>query len=66
MRELDLLLLDFLERRYAALPGGAKEAFATLLSYSDPVLLEYLMGRMTPRDAEIADVVAQIRCTAES
>jgi len=66
MRELDLLLQDFLERRYATLPDGAKKAFATLLSYSDPVLLEYLMGRMTPRDGDVADVVAQIRRTAES
>ncbi len=64
MRELDLLLLAFLERGYAAQPQNTRTAFRRLLCEPDPLLLEWLLGRRTPPDPELAHVVAEIRRTA--
>jgi antitoxin CptB len=66
MRELDELLNGFLERRYAALDAQALEGFRRLLEYPDDVLLELLLGRMTPADREVARIVREIRNTAVS
>ena len=64
MRELDLLLLAFLERGYAAQPQSTRAAFRRLLREPDPLLLEWLLGRHAPPDPELAHVVAEIRRTA--
>lgn len=64
MRELDLLLLGFLDRGYAAQPPHVRAAFARLLREPDPLLLEWLLGRCTPREPELAHVVSEIRRTA--
>jgi antitoxin CptB len=64
MRELDELLNGFLERRYTELDARALETFNRLLEYPDHVLLELLLGRMTPADREVARIVQEIRNTA--
>jgi len=64
MRELDVLLKDFLERRFDGLDVGERDSFARLLEYPDAVLLECLMGRMVPADREVASIVRDIRHTA--
>lgn len=64
MRELDLLLQDFLERRYAALDEGGRAAFVGLLDCPDALLFDYLMGGLAPSDPALADVVRRIRDTA--
>lgn len=66
MRELDLMLLAFLDHSngYACLDESARQAFIHLLDYPDQVLLEILMGRQQPADTEVADVAQRIRRTA--
>lgn len=64
MRELDELLNGFLERGYETLDPARRSVFAGLLAYPDAVLLEMLMGRMTPADRELAEIVREIRRTA--
>jgi antitoxin CptB len=66
MRELDELLKSFLLRRYATLNTGEQHVFNRLLDYPDSVLLELLMGRMTPAEPEIARLVEAIRHTAQA
>jgi antitoxin CptB len=61
MRELDELLGAFLVRRYATLDPRELHLFTRLLEYPDGVLLELLMGRMTPADQDVARLVASIR-----
>ena len=63
MRELDELLNGFLERRYSMLDAHALETFSRLLEYPDHILLELLLGRMTPADREVARIVQEIRNT---
>ena len=64
MRELDELLLAFLDRGYERLDADGRRAFAALLEYPDAVLLECLMGRMIPTDKEVGHVVDAIRSAA--
>ncbi|HAJ92248.1 MAG TPA: succinate dehydrogenase assembly factor 2 [Gammaproteobacteria bacterium] len=61
MRELDELLNSFLLQGYRGLDEPAQETFARLLEYPDAVLLELLMGRMTPADKDVAHIVRKIR-----
>ncbi|WP_455379979.1 FAD assembly factor SdhE [Acidihalobacter prosperus] len=64
MLELDLLLEAFFDKKFESLPAVDRLAFERLLEYPDNVLLDILMGRMTPSDSEIAYVVTEIRRTA--
>ena len=65
MLELDTLLLTFLESRYDSLSRSEQDVFAELLSYSDQILFEYLMGKIQPIDKDVAHVVEQIRHPAQ-
>jgi len=61
MLELDILLLAFLESKYASLNQHEQGVFVELLSYPDQLLFEYLMGKIKPIDKDVANVVEQIR-----
>ncbi len=65
MRELDLLLGAYLERRYDQAPAAERQAFERLLSYPDQVLFEVLLGRQTLSEKELADVIERIRAPAD-
>ena len=59
MRELDELLLGYLEQRYEHAPEGDKEAFRSLLELPDPELMGYMLQKETPT-AELAHVIEHI------
>jgi len=59
MRELDDLLLAYLENRFEDAPPGDKQAFCSLLQLSDPEVMGYLLQKQQP-PAELARVVAHI------
>ena len=61
MLELDLVLEAFLEHQYQQAPPEEQRAFETLLNYPDSLLFEYVMGRVTPTDRQLANVVARLR-----
>lgn len=61
MRELDLLLEGFLEHRYRALPAVDRESFARLLDCPNEDLMDWLMEGGSPQDAQLAEIVRQIR-----
>lgn len=61
MRELDLLLLQFLDGGYADLDANAAHVFNRLLACPDALLLEWLLGRQLPSDKEFAALVQHIR-----
>jgi antitoxin CptB len=56
MRELDVLLTGFLERRFAALDSDQQASFVRLLECQDPDLLDWLTGRRSdyPPDCAVA------------
>jgi antitoxin CptB len=61
MRELDALLLRYLENVYPRAPLREREAFEQLLELPDPQLFGYLVGREPAPGDSIRDVVARIR-----
>jgi succinate dehydrogenase flavin-adding protein (antitoxin of CptAB toxin-antitoxin module) len=60
MRELDVLLLRYLEHGYAAASSRERDAFGQLLELPDPDVLGYLVGRAAPPDAAMRQVIASI------
>ncbi len=66
MLELDILLQGFLDTNFDALATAEQQAFGELLDYPDAVLLEYMLGRMSPTNQSIANVVTKIRAPFES
>ncbi len=61
MRELDILLTNYLDNDYPQAKEQQKQAFCELLALPDPELIDYLLGGQLPADAALANVVSQIR-----
>ncbi len=59
MRELDELLLTYLEQRFEQAPETDKQAFQALLQLPDPDLVGYLLNNQTPAP-ELQRVVEHI------
>ena len=60
MRELDELLIRYLEMRYPGADEDEKEAFQAVLALPDPELNGYLLQRQTPSSRSIAGVIERI------
>ena len=64
--ELDDMLQGFLDKDYLRLNAQERIIFEQLLSCSDTLLLEYLMGRTVPSDPIENNVIEKIRQSARS
>jgi succinate dehydrogenase flavin-adding protein (antitoxin of CptAB toxin-antitoxin module) len=60
MRELDELLIRYLEACYSTADDDEKAAFQAVLALPDPELNSYLLQRQTPSSKAIAVVIEQI------
>ncbi len=61
MKELDVVLLRYLEEEFPQASSEDRDAFARILELQDPELFGYLVGRDTPAEASLCHVVARIR-----
>ncbi|MEA3277513.1 MAG: succinate dehydrogenase assembly factor 2 [Pseudomonadota bacterium] len=61
MLELDLLLIQFLEKGYNRMSGKGKSAFSRLLGYQDQVIYDWLTRQAVPADPELRETVRKIR-----
>ncbi len=61
LRELDLLLLPFVEDVYPSLDTAARAVYLRLLDHEDPELLVWLTGREVPADPQLAAMVERVR-----
>lgn len=61
MRELDVLLMRYLERDWPGANAQARAAFRALLERQDPEINALLLGRMAPEDEAVADVLECLR-----
>lgn len=59
--ELDLVLLNFLERQYPGLNPGEQAAFEKLLEAPDKNLLAYVQGSQTPAENDLKQIVEKLR-----
>lgn len=60
MKELDTLLLRWLEHCHACAGPGERAAFAAFLELPDPQLLGYLVRGETPAEARFRPLVGRI------
>ena len=60
MRELDMLLMGFMDREYAAAGPRLQRAFEKLLTLPDPEIQELLAGRLRTDDAALHDLVQRL------
>lgn len=61
MRELDSLLLRFVDGAGTTLGETELMTFEAILELPDPVLHSYLLGRSAPTDAATVDLIERIR-----
>jgi succinate dehydrogenase flavin-adding protein (antitoxin of CptAB toxin-antitoxin module) len=61
MKELDLLLTQYLGQRWPLAPPREQAAFERILELPDPLLAAYLMEREVPSDADLETVLAVLR-----
>jgi antitoxin CptB len=60
MKELDVLLLRWLESGWAEADAGRRDAFTWLLEQPDPDLADWLIGGLRPADAARSALVDDI------
>lgn len=63
MLELDIVLQAYMDHQYDYATITERLAFERLLSYPDPLLLEFIMGRMMPTDLALTKVVTHLLST---
>lgn len=61
MRELDVLLVRYLERDWRAAGPAERAAFRALLERQDPDINALLLGRLQPQDEALARVLECLR-----
>lgn len=66
MRELDVVLLKYLENAYPAASRVERAAFRRCLELQDPEILDLLTGRQAAGDEALARVVEKIRTPPDS
>lgn len=60
MRELDVLLMRYMERDFDTADVTERSAFEALLSLPDPEILDLLTGRRTAQDSRLQHVVERL------
>ncbi len=60
MRELDVLLMTFLDAEYGRLAPAERRGFEDFLRLPDPEILDLLMGRMHSHDPAVDAIVGRI------
>jgi len=60
MRELDQLMLRYLDGRWPQADEAERDVFLRLLDSEDDKLWRWFMGREEPADAELAGIVQRI------
>ena len=61
MRELDVLLTRWLERNWGSSDPEMRKGFRRLLDCEDDQLWDWLLGRTTPSDSGLQQIVGAIR-----
>ena len=61
MRELDVLMLRYLEDSFEQAPAQEQQGFVDLLALEDPTLFAYVVGREEPQDEELQKLLKKIR-----
>lgn len=61
MKELDLVLVRFLDRHFIAASASDRHNFARLLDVEDDQLWAWILGRSHPKDPQLDAIVQRVR-----
>ena len=61
MKELDLLLLEYLRQQWPEAPDDERRAFAQILELPDPLLAAYLLGNADCPEDALRPLLATLR-----
>jgi len=61
VRELDVLMMRFLESEYPSLSNAEQLAFQRLLEVQDPTIMDWLFAKIVPDDAELLAIVQRLQ-----
>ena len=64
MKELDVLLERFARSELSRATTEQRRVFAQFLELPDPLLVDYLLGQVTPDEPELAELVRRIAAPA--
>lgn len=64
MLELDILLNEFIDKKYTLLDNNQKDVFDQILDYPDQLLFDLFLGHMESSDTKVSDLVQTIRQSA--
>jgi antitoxin CptB len=60
VRELDVLLMRFLEHSYKTLSNSQKIAFCDLLEVQDPIIMDWIFARSSSDEKDLQDIVEKL------
>jgi antitoxin CptB len=60
MKELDVLLMRYVEEQFCGASNAHQEAFRALLEAPDPVIYAYCLGREPPPTALLSSLIERI------
>jgi len=60
MRELDVLLMRYLDREFLHAPPAEQQAFEALLSAQDPEIVDWLGGHVPAENPHLRDVLQRL------
>lgn len=61
MKELDIVLLHYLERHYPGADDKTRATFERMLNMQDPELYLLILGKTTTDDKDVGDVITTLR-----
>ena len=61
MRELDVLMLRYLDDSFELATATEQQGFVDLLALEDPILFAYVVGREEPQDENLQKLLEKIR-----
>lgn len=65
IREMDILLQDFLNHQYDSLQASEQQAFQLLLDEADLDIMNWLMGKTEPTNENLKHLIKLIRFSRE-
>ena len=61
IKEMDIVLQDFIKDSYDELNNENKSAFSKLLDEQDLDILNWILGKDKPEDTELIEIIKKIR-----
>ena len=61
IKEMDIVLQDFIKDSYDELNNENKSAFSKLLEEQDLDILNWILGKDKPEDTELIEIIKKIR-----